>query len=219
MATRSRSLTCCDSTRRGLQPESSRRSLDHRNPAFVELRLHRRHRTVQVDSPAGIADDERRQTQPPRVERRVAHAIVIGQPGKKDTSQPALLQITRQAGRRRAVVLKECRIGIDLRAEPLAQNQLRLRQLQLRDETPRPASPARSGPAIASARRSSAQSVSKGFLPGCARRKRRVTGGMPILREDDVLEQRRDAMNRPRLPHRRPPRPAPRRGRSRSAHR
>ena len=53
---------------------------------------------------------------------RVAHAEIEGEAGQKDPRKTALAQIADQAGRRRAVVLEEGRIGIDRAVDALAQH-------------------------------------------------------------------------------------------------
>ena len=123
---------CCDlSLQRFYGVRRSCRKLggiDDGDAGFGELRFHRGHGSVEVDGAAGVAEDEGGAAEPARVESGVGDAIVIGEAGEEDAREAALAQIAGQTGGRGAVVLKECRIGIDLRAEAFAQNQLGLRR-------------------------------------------------------------------------------------------
>ena len=106
---------------------------------------------IEVDGAAGVAQDERVEAEAARVESGVADAIVVGKAGKEDAREAALAQIAGKASGRGAVVLKECRIGINLRAEAFAQDQLGSRELRARDGTPRLACLARNAQARVSA--------------------------------------------------------------------
>ena len=79
---------------------------------------------IEVDGAAGIAEDKGGKTEAARIEGRVADAVVVGEAGEKDTRKSALAKIASEAGGRGAVILKECRIRIDLRSEAFAQDQL-----------------------------------------------------------------------------------------------
>ena len=115
-----------DGSRSELHAESSVESITC-DPSCRKFGLDGGNRAVEIDGAAGIAQHEGRQAEAARIERRVAHAIVVGQPSQKDALEPALAQIAGEAGRRCAVVLKKRRIGIDLRAKAFAQDQLGLR--------------------------------------------------------------------------------------------
>ncbi len=66
-----------------------------------------------------------------RVLGRVADAEVEGEPGHEDPPQAALSKVSGEAGPRSAVVLVECRVGIDLAVKALAQHKFRMGNLQL----------------------------------------------------------------------------------------
>src|ERR1700691_1109720 len=69
------------------------RRVNHGDPRLCEFRFNGGHRTVQVDRAAGIAQHEHMQAKPARIESRVAHAVVVGEPGKKDALEPIIPQI------------------------------------------------------------------------------------------------------------------------------
>jgi hypothetical protein len=73
-------------------------------------------RAVEVDGPAGVDQHRRPEAEPRRVERRIGDAEVGGEPGEPDRLDPALAQVAGEAGRRRAVVLEEGRVAVDVRA-------------------------------------------------------------------------------------------------------
>lgn len=88
-------------------------------------------RTIQIDGTAGVSKDKGRQAQTSRIQRRVPHAKVIGQTGKKDTAQTAIAQVAGEAGRSGVVILKKCRIGVDLAAEALAEDELGPQRIEI----------------------------------------------------------------------------------------
>ena len=159
------------------------------------MRLYGGRRAIQVDGAAGVAHNHGREAQPSCVERGVAHAIVVGKPGKEHTRQPALAQIAGQAGWREPVVLIERGIGIDLRLESLAQDQLRLRQVKTGVKI-------RAWlPLHAMRRPQRLLAVGKldrfkGLFAGVRGRERSMICRMPVLRENDVIKMRRDALDR-----------------------
>ena len=80
----------------------------HPGPRGVE-------RTVGVDRPAGVVDDQGLEAGRARVERRKGDAIVGREPAAEDAPDAALAQERRKPGRRPAVRLDEGRVGIDVR--------------------------------------------------------------------------------------------------------
>src|SRR6185295_19101487 len=79
-----------------------------------------RHRPVHVDAATRIVDYHDVESFPMRVLGRVADAEVEGEPGEEDPPQAALSKVSGEAGPRSAVVLVECRVGIDLAVKALA---------------------------------------------------------------------------------------------------
>jgi len=96
-----------------------------------EGRARRRQRAADIDGAAGVLDDGHGKVLSPRVFGRVADAEVEGEPGHEDPPQAALSKISGEAGLRSAVVLVECRVGIDLAVKALAQHKFRMGNLQL----------------------------------------------------------------------------------------
>src|SRR5580704_16325174 len=105
-------------------------AFEHVNARISELNFNLCNRAIQVDGAAGVAQNHRLKAKPPRIERGIADAEIVGQSNKKAAPEPALAQIAGQAGVRGAVVLKKRGVGIDLRAKSFAQNQLGLRQIE-----------------------------------------------------------------------------------------
>jgi len=104
-------------------------AVDDGNSRLGEVGVHLGHRSVEVDGAAGIAEDDGVEAESASVEGRVADAEVIGKPDEEDARQIPLLQVASEAGGRPAIILKERRVGIDGRPEPLAQNHLGLRKM------------------------------------------------------------------------------------------
>ena len=129
-------------------------------------------RAVEVDGAAGVAHNERGETEAARVESGVADAIVIGKAGEKDARQLALAQIAGETGRCGAVILKEGRIGIDLRAKAFAQDQLGPRELERGMEIRAAACLAHSAEARAFAHRRRGRSNRKAFCRDATRRRK-----------------------------------------------
>ena len=88
-----------------------------------------------ADRPAGILHYVGFEARLHAVDGRVTHAVVISQAREKDAPQSALAQIAGKPGTRDAIVLPESRIGVDVIAKALAQNQLRIVGLQMRMES------------------------------------------------------------------------------------
>src|SRR5665647_1586675 len=63
------------------------------NPGRCEQLSRGRHRAVDVDAAAGILDHDRLETFATRIFRRVAHAKIKRETGKKDPPEAALAQI------------------------------------------------------------------------------------------------------------------------------
>src|SRR5271154_2748648 len=92
-------------------------------------------RVSYADNPARILHHVGLEAGLHAVDGRVTHAIVIGQAGEKDPPQSPLPQIAGKPGAGDAIVLPKSRIGVDVSAEPLAQDQLRIVWLQVRVES------------------------------------------------------------------------------------
>src|SRR6516165_11023228 len=90
------------------------------HPAFRKARACRGDRTVKVDAAAGVLDDDHLEAEAAGVLGRPAHAEIEGEAGEENAGEAALAQVPGEPGRRRAVVLVEGRIGIDLAAKALA---------------------------------------------------------------------------------------------------
>src|SRR4051812_23868117 len=67
-----------------------------------------------------------------RVLGRVADAEVEGEPGEEEPPQAALSKVSGEPGPGSAVVLVECRVGIDLAVKALAQHKFGMGNSQLR---------------------------------------------------------------------------------------
>ncbi len=152
-------------------------------------------RTVSVDGAAGILDDNSLEARGTRVERAPGDAEVQGQAAQVDRGHAALAQQARQAGRRLAVGFEEGRVAVGVRVEALADHRLRLRYRQL----------------VGKARAESALHAMVGpqhllavgqvdrrerHPTGMRRGERDVPRRMPVLRQDDLVEVQRDAVDR-----------------------
>src|ERR1700722_12751473 len=93
------------------------------DPARRKAFPRRRHRTVEIDAAAGIRDDDDPKPFAGGVLGRIAHAEIEGEASEECAQEATLAQIAGKAGRRRAVVFVECRVGIDRLAEALAHHQ------------------------------------------------------------------------------------------------
>ena len=78
----------------------------------------------QTHRTARILDHKALEVQRRTIDRGEADAEVIRQPAQKQPRQAALAQVARQPGRREMVVLEKRRVGIDIHAKALAQDQL-----------------------------------------------------------------------------------------------
>ena len=120
----------------------------------------------------------------------------VARPHRVTRVEAALAQIAGKPGRRLAVVLAKRRIGIDRRGDSPCGSPARHAARRARDGTPRPMCPARNGPATRSAGRnrprSSRRAASAGMGAGEGHMPRRV----PILRDDDMRETARQAIDR-----------------------
>src|SRR5258706_5896939 len=97
----------------------------HRRPGGIE-------RARQIDGPAAGLDNHGLEAKPARVHRGVVNAKVGREPGEEDSLETALAQITRKARGSAPIVLMERGVGIDFRAKPLADHDLRPLPRQLR---------------------------------------------------------------------------------------
>ena len=160
----------------------------------AEFRFDPGYGTVEVDGTAGVAHDDRRQAQAAGVESRVADAVVVGEPAEEDAREASLAEIAGEAGGGGAVVLKESGVGIDLRVEALAQDQLGLRQVKRGVELGAEGAlntvigPERLG-AVAQF------DFVEGVFAGVSGGEGGMRGRVPVLREDDVLELWRNPVN------------------------
>src|SRR3984885_13811900 len=92
-------------------------------------------RVSYADSPARILYHVGLEAGLHAIDGGVTHAVVIGQAGEKDSSQSAFPQIAGKPGAGDAIVLSKSRIGVDVCAEALPQDQLRIVRLQVRVES------------------------------------------------------------------------------------
>src|SRR6476660_7730579 len=90
-----------------------------------------RHRAVDVDAATRILDHHDVEAFPMRVLGGVADAEVEREPGEEEPPQAALSKVSGEPGLRSAIVLVECRVGIDLAVKALAQHKFRMGDLQL----------------------------------------------------------------------------------------
>src|SRR5207247_2138697 len=88
-------------------------------------------RALDVDAAASILDHDHGKALAARVLGRVAYAEIEREPRNEHSRQAPLAQITGKAGGGLAVILVEGGVGIDPRAEALAQNELGVRNLQV----------------------------------------------------------------------------------------
>jgi hypothetical protein len=99
---------------------------------------HRAHRllerAVDVDAATSGRRDRDFETSLAAVDRRKGDAEIGGEPAQGEAAKPGFLEIAGEPGRRLAVVLAECRIGVDRASEPFSDNQLRMRGLEPRVE-------------------------------------------------------------------------------------
>src|SRR5208337_1103811 len=70
------------------------RAFNQHHPGLIKFSFYFGHRTIEVDRPASVANHNRLQSQAPRIERRVADAIVVGKPGQEDAGELPLFKIT-----------------------------------------------------------------------------------------------------------------------------
>ena len=172
----------------------ARRELMTCDAGFGEFGVDGGDGAVEVDGAAGVAQDECGKAEAARVESGVADTVVVGETGEEDASEIVLAQIVGKTSRRGAVILEEGRIGIDLRAEAFAQDQLGLRELERRMKL-------RAARALHAMRRPERLRAVReldgfvGLFAGMRRGKGRMIGRMPVLSKNDVLESRRDAMD------------------------
>ncbi len=129
-----------------------------------------------------------------RVEGRVADAIVVRKAGEEDARETTLAEVAGETGLRGSVVFEKGGVGVDLAAEPFAQDQLGSAELKGGVEF------RASTPLNAMVRPKGLRAIGKfdlleGLFAGVGRGEGVVVGGVPVLREDDVLETRRDGMD------------------------
>src|ERR1700677_3898923 len=151
-------------------------------------------RVSYADSPARIFYHVGLEAGLHAVDGRGTHAVVIGQAGEKDSPQSAFPQIAGKPGAGDGMVLPKSRIGVDVRAEPLAQDQLRIVRLQVRVES----SPHAPLHAMVGPQHLLAVSRRHGFKrssPGMMRSKGMMIWWMPILGHDQVAKERGHAMD------------------------
>ncbi len=162
---------------------------------MAELRFYSRNGAIQINRPARIANHHSLKSQPPRIQRRVAHAKIVSQAYKKHPRQPALAQIARKPCRCNPIILIKRRIGIDERPKPLAQYQLGFGQNQVRMKI-------RSSSLLhAMIRPQRLRSIAQlnlliRLLLSMRTRKRSMPRRMPILCENHMLKARRNSENR-----------------------
>src|SRR5205085_1911119 len=119
--------------KRGAAPgASAHRAAHHRRRAQGRKAAPGRfHRAVDVDATTGVFDDAHGKSLAGAILGGEAYAEIECKAGKKDARQTAFAQVAGKPGGRRAVVFTESGVGIDRRAEPLAQDQCRVRDLQI----------------------------------------------------------------------------------------
>ena len=149
---------------------------------------------VDVDGAARIADDGGGESAAAGVEGGEADAEVVGEAGEKEAFDSALAAVGGESGRCDVVVLEEDGVGVALGAVSLAQDQLGLGQMEGGVEFGSVgALDAVIGPeALLAARRDNDVVGLRSEVGGS---EGDVTGGVPVLREDDVLEPRGDALD------------------------
>jgi len=140
-------------------------------------------------------NNDRFKTKSPCVQSRKAYAIVIGKSAQKHPREAPFPQIACKSRRRRPVVLKKCRVRIDLASEPLTQNELSSHQLQISMKLRSLA------PLYAMIRPQHLRPVSHfnslvRLLARMSAGERGVTSSVPVLREDDVFKSLCDPTNR-----------------------
>ncbi len=151
-------------------------------------------RAVQVDGAASIAHHDRGDAEAAGVERRIGHAVVVGESGEKHAGEIALAKVSGQTGRGGAVVFKECGIGVDPGAKAFAEDQLCLGQVERGVKL----RAARSLDAVIGPECLLAITdlyLLEGPLSRVGAREGLMVGRVPVLCEADVLEERRDPVD------------------------
>lgn len=146
---------------------------------------------VEVNGTACVANDDSFKTESASVESGVAHTVVVGESAEEDAREAAFAQVAGQTGGGGAIVLEECRVGVDLRAKAFAQDEFGAGQLQGGVELRSCAS------LNAVVWPEGLRAVGHfdglvGLLAGLGAGEGSVVGRMPVLGEDDVLKARRD---------------------------
>ena len=138
---------------------------------------------------------DRLKSKPPRIERRVSDAVIVGQPRKKDPRQPALPSDTRPSpvGVVRSFS-KNAEYESMCGAKALAQNQLRLRKMKRRMKL---RAPCPLNAVIGPKRLRPIGNLDRIEMPLSLVHagKGMVSRRMPVLGKNDVLESRRDPVN------------------------
>jgi hypothetical protein len=166
---------------------------DSLNSRFKESLVRRFHAARQTNCPACIFDDQALEIERSTVDGRMAHAEVVCEPTDEQALQPSFANIASQSGGSGVVVLQEGRIGIDVPAKALTQNQLRMRDLKtwMKRRTRRPLH-AMVGPERLRAVAGLGHLIwSAPRMCGC---ERDMSLRMPVLCKDHVLEQSRETI-------------------------
>src|SRR6185312_12277203 len=145
---------------------------------------------VDVDGAAGVADDGGGKCAAAGVEGGEADAEVVGEAGEEEALESAFAAVGGESGRRDVVVFEEEGVSVALGAVSLAQDQLGLGQMEGEVEFGSVgALDAVIGPEALLAAGRGDDVV--GLRSGVGGGEGDVAGGVPVLREDDVLEPRR----------------------------
>lgn len=144
-------------------------------------------RARQIDSTAGIFDDEALKSQGRAIDRGETDAEVVGQPAKEEAIEAAFVQVSGKPGGGEVIVLQKGRVGVDMAAEALAEDEFCLGNVERGMEgSAGRALDAMLGPERLRPVRS--LDHLKGLLARMSGGKGDMTGGMPVLGEDDVVE-------------------------------
>src|SRR5271169_938385 len=117
--------------------------------------------------------------------RRPPHAVIECQPAEENAAKAPLVKIARKPRARAAIVLEECRIGVDLAAKSLADDELGVGNVE-RWMKCRPLAPLH---AMIGPKRLHAVGHSNALerlVPGVGRGEGAMIVGMPVLGQHDV---------------------------------
>src|SRR5215831_13423867 len=99
---------------------------DARDARVLHFMPRRLERALHVDRAAGVLDHRAVEAEPARVERGPRHAEIGGEAAHENALDPALVEISLQAGAAFAIGLQEGRVAVHFPAPTLADDELRV---------------------------------------------------------------------------------------------